>query len=188
MAEFICSFINKKDVLLGRRTLPSVPRIGEKIIFNHLYRIVDVVYSYFTQIPGRMDVSIIVEHEPVSEESVDCSPDLVGKWIAYKVKGNNAIMHGQVVDYTPGWYVEVKKKRDKINMVEPSNIVKIFNSKEECYAYNGDESNKQADICWLCGNEDNINQVVCYLPADNGGATDIPLRHCPICGRQLEED
>ena len=56
----------------------------------------------------------------------------------------------------------------------------------------GDDKRKktvlaQTEPCWLCDDCDILYQVVCYLPNDNGCAKDIPIHHCPVCGRQLEE-
>lgn len=45
----------------------------------------------------------------------------------------------------------------------------------------------QTDTCWLCDDCDTLYRVVCYLPTDSGDAKAIPLHHCPVCGRQLEE-
>ena len=45
----------------------------------------------------------------------------------------------------------------------------------------------KTEPCWLCDDCDTLYQIVCYLPNDNGGAKDIPIHHCPVCGRQLEE-
>ena len=39
--------------------------------------------------------------------------------------------------------------------------------------------------CNYCKNEDEIYEIVCYIPYDNGGATDIPINFCPNCGRKL---
>lgn len=41
--------------------------------------------------------------------------------------------------------------------------------------------------CKWCEDMDEVYEIVCYLPHDNGSATDIPLRFCPMCGRRLEE-
>lgn len=45
----------------------------------------------------------------------------------------------------------------------------------------------QTDTCWLCDDCDTLYQIVCYLPTDSGDAKAIPIHHCPVCGRQLEE-
>lgn len=40
--------------------------------------------------------------------------------------------------------------------------------------------------CGFCEDYDRMNEVVCYLPNNNGGATDVPLNFCPCCGADLE--
>lgn len=40
--------------------------------------------------------------------------------------------------------------------------------------------------CWVCEDEDRFNEIVCYIPNDNGGATDVPLNFCPKCGVDME--
>lgn len=40
--------------------------------------------------------------------------------------------------------------------------------------------------CNYCMDMDEMYETVCYIPHDNGGATDIPVNFCPNCGRKLE--
>jgi hypothetical protein len=40
--------------------------------------------------------------------------------------------------------------------------------------------------CNYCKDEDEMYETVCYIPHDNGGATDIPVNFCPNCGRKLD--
>ena len=40
--------------------------------------------------------------------------------------------------------------------------------------------------CPICANLDELYNAVCYIPNDNGGATDIALKYCPCCGRKVE--
>lgn len=40
--------------------------------------------------------------------------------------------------------------------------------------------------CRFCEDYDIICEVVCYLPHDNGGATDIPIKYCPNCGTPMD--
>ena len=40
--------------------------------------------------------------------------------------------------------------------------------------------------CKYCEDMDEMYQTVCYIPHDNGIATDIPVNFCPYCGRKLE--
>ena len=40
--------------------------------------------------------------------------------------------------------------------------------------------------CKFCEDLDRMCEVVCYLPNDNGGATDISLKYCPNCGAKME--
>ena len=39
--------------------------------------------------------------------------------------------------------------------------------------------------CKYCEDMDVYNETVCYIPHDNGKATDIPVNFCPNCGRKL---
>ena len=39
--------------------------------------------------------------------------------------------------------------------------------------------------CWLCEDYDRLVEIVCYLPNDNGGATDISINYCPCCGNKI---
>ena len=39
--------------------------------------------------------------------------------------------------------------------------------------------------CKFCEDMDFFYQIVCYIPAESGGAIDIPINHCPACGRKL---
>ena len=40
--------------------------------------------------------------------------------------------------------------------------------------------------CKFCEDLDRMYEVVCYLPNDNGGATDIPINFCPNCGAKMD--
>ena len=42
--------------------------------------------------------------------------------------------------------------------------------------------------CWLCDDYDRFVEIVCYLPNNNGGATDVPLNYCPNCGAKMDGD
>lgn len=42
--------------------------------------------------------------------------------------------------------------------------------------------------CELCEDYDNMANMVCYIPSDNGDAKDIPVKFCPACGGALMED
>lgn len=42
--------------------------------------------------------------------------------------------------------------------------------------------------CVFCLDEDWLSDIVCYVPNDAGGAKDIPVRHCPCCGRKIWEE
>lgn len=39
--------------------------------------------------------------------------------------------------------------------------------------------------CKFCEDMDEMYETVCYIPHDNGRATDIPVNFCPNCGRKL---
>ena len=39
--------------------------------------------------------------------------------------------------------------------------------------------------CSYCEDEDEMYNIVCYIPNDNGGATYVPINFCPNCGRKL---
>lgn len=40
--------------------------------------------------------------------------------------------------------------------------------------------------CKFCEDLDRISEAVCYLPHDNGNATDIPINFCPNCGAKVD--
>ena len=40
--------------------------------------------------------------------------------------------------------------------------------------------------CKFCEDLDSMSETVCYLPHDNGNATDIPINFCPNCGSRLD--
>ena len=42
--------------------------------------------------------------------------------------------------------------------------------------------------CPLCDDYDVLVEMVCYLPSESGGAWDIPINYCPICGRKVDEE
>lgn len=39
--------------------------------------------------------------------------------------------------------------------------------------------------CKYCDDEDMLHDIVCYLPTENGSSIDIPIIHCPACGRKV---
>lgn len=39
--------------------------------------------------------------------------------------------------------------------------------------------------CKFCDDLDVLNQVVCYLPRENGTDTPVPINFCPYCGREI---
>lgn len=39
--------------------------------------------------------------------------------------------------------------------------------------------------CKYCEDMNEMYETVCYIPHDNGSATDIPVNFCPNCGRKL---
>jgi DNA-binding XRE family transcriptional regulator len=41
--------------------------------------------------------------------------------------------------------------------------------------------------CSYCEDLDWLNAIVCYVPTDNGSATDIPVNYCPNCGTELNK-
>lgn len=43
------------------------------------------------------------------------------------------------------------------------------------------------DKCRYCEDSDWLYEIVCYVPADNGGSVDIPVNYCPVCGRKLDD-
>lgn len=50
------------------------------------------------------------------------------------------------------------------------------------------EENEEEDEevgCKFCEDADEMYNTVCYIPYDNGHATDIPVNFCPNCGRKL---
>jgi len=61
-----------------------------------------------------------------------------------------------------------------------------------CHFYN-DHFVDAADVevvkhgrCKFCEDLDRISEAVCYLPHDNGNATDIPINFCPNCGAKVD--
>lgn len=40
--------------------------------------------------------------------------------------------------------------------------------------------------CAFCEDYDRANEIVCYLPDDSGGATNVPVNFCPYCGADME--
>lgn len=42
--------------------------------------------------------------------------------------------------------------------------------------------------CKYCEDMDFFYQIVCYIPTENGSSIDIPINHCPACGRKLTEE
>ena len=41
--------------------------------------------------------------------------------------------------------------------------------------------------CRFCKDMDIINELVCYLPKENGSAVDVPINFCPKCGADMRE-
>ncbi len=73
-----------------------------------------------------------------------------------------------------------------------NDITRIIRASRETIKQNRERAERkdvpmESNQCWLCEDYDTICQVVCYLPSDNGGATDIPINHCPVCGKPLKE-
>lgn len=42
--------------------------------------------------------------------------------------------------------------------------------------------------CKYCDDEDMLHDIVCYLPTENGSSINIPIIHCPACGRKVTEE
>lgn len=42
-------------------------------------------------------------------------------------------------------------------------------------------------MCKYCEDLDNLYDIVCYIPTEDGDSIDIPVNFCPVCGRNLEE-
>ena len=42
--------------------------------------------------------------------------------------------------------------------------------------------------CKYCEDMDFFYQIVCYIPTESGGSVDVPINHCPACGRKLAEE
>ena len=40
--------------------------------------------------------------------------------------------------------------------------------------------------CRFCKDMDIINELVCYLPKENGSAVDVPINFCPKCGADMK--
>ena len=57
----------------------------------------------------------------------------VGKWIAYRREGMEPILHGKVIgDYG---CITVKKKKGNRDFCSRDDILKVFDNKQECYAF-----------------------------------------------------
>lgn len=51
------------------------------------------------------------------------------------------------------------------------------------------KTNKEVNTsCKYCEDMDFFYRIVCYIPTEYGGAMDIPINHCPACGRKLAEE
>ena len=42
-------------------------------------------------------------------------------------------------------------------------------------------------MCKYCEDLDWLHDIVCYVPTEDGKSVDIPVEHCPCCGRDLTE-
>lgn len=40
--------------------------------------------------------------------------------------------------------------------------------------------------CHICDDMDVFSEIVCYIPNENGSATDITPKFCPNCGRKID--
>ena len=48
------------------------------------------------------------------------------------------------------------------------------------------ESLRPKGRCKFCEDLDWMQDIVCYVPHDNGNSTDIPVKYCPNCGAKME--
>ena len=42
--------------------------------------------------------------------------------------------------------------------------------------------------CKFCENDSLLDDLVCYIPTDDGASIDPPVRYCPFCGRRILEE
>lgn len=58
------------------------------------------------------------------------------KWIAFKQSGINSVLHGRVTDASNlDKFFYVKCKNNEIRYPKVEDVIKIFNSKKECYEF-----------------------------------------------------
>lgn len=65
----------------------------------------------------------------------------IGKWIAFKQRGINKIMHGRIESTTlESKLLVVKCKNREWRYIEPEQILGFFENKKECYEFTGEIS------------------------------------------------
>ena len=40
--------------------------------------------------------------------------------------------------------------------------------------------------CKFCEDDYSLDNLVCYIPADDGASIDPPVRYCPFCGAKMK--
>ena len=40
--------------------------------------------------------------------------------------------------------------------------------------------------CKFCENDSLLDDLVCYIPTDDGASIDPPVRYCPFCGSKMK--
>ena len=63
MFSYICKIKTPDGDKLYKGDLPFLPKIGEAIHFNNNYRVVDIVYHFFSMHDNKIAVTILVEKE-----------------------------------------------------------------------------------------------------------------------------